>query len=107
MVWTIGISRDRIAYMDYVQFLRQLNIGEARGERHYEIDLSGANYCHPDGMAPLIATIRSLVSRGRRVQVVPPSSLDLGDYFETVGWMAGIMDEPPRRRLGADLVTSH
>lgn len=97
----IAFENDTLTYGDYLHFLRRLGSAESDDVDHYVVDLSRPSFFRPEGMAPLIATIRSLTSRGRRVQLALPED-DLLTYFDSVGWSAALAGEQcPSFRKGS------
>ncbi|KAA3638335.1 MAG: DUF4325 domain-containing protein [Armatimonadetes bacterium] len=104
MSWYIEFSGPKFGYMDYVYFLRQLDSARLSGETRLEVDFGKVTFFYPDGMAPFVATTRHLVNNGWGVGVIPPRQKDLIDYWQTVGWLAGIRDEKAPLGTGSTYV---
>lgn len=85
----IVVTDPSFGYNSYLDCLRRIDSVENAGGSELLIDLFRPTFFYPDGVAPLIATVRSLESSGWRVHVISPSG-DMGDYFETVGWKAAL-----------------
>ena len=90
-------------YREFAQFLNVVN--RVPPGSTLEIDLYDVGFAHPNGMAPLIATIDDLTQQGWHFDVVLPEDQLLDSYFETVGWVAGIEgSEAPAFRRGRSYI---
>jgi anti-sigma regulatory factor (Ser/Thr protein kinase) len=75
-------------YREFAQFLNVVN--HVPPGSSLEVDLYNVGFAHPNGMAPLVATIDDLTKKGWHFDVVLPEDQLLDSYFEIVGWIAGI-----------------
>ncbi|MDP8975657.1 MAG: DUF4325 domain-containing protein [Actinomycetota bacterium] len=102
MTWIIDKHGRYFGYMEFVDVLRRLETGWRRGESDFRIDVTGFHVFYPDGMCPLIATLRHLQAHGRRVHLELPRSTEMYRYWEIAGWIPALEGEPaPAARPGS------
>lgn len=101
MAWVIDKGGRYFGYMEFVDVLRRIEVGWRRGESEFRIDITNFHIFYPDGMCPLIATLRHLESHGRHVHLERPQAPDMYRYWEIAGWIPALDREPaPEPRLG-------
>jgi hypothetical protein len=105
MPTTLKADRHAFGYGDFLDILRGFGVAQRSGETHFVVDISEPGFFYLEGMAPLVAIVRSLVSRGNRIQIALPSDRDMTEYFATVGWTAALTGvEPPGVRSGSTYI---
>ena len=68
-------------YTSYLRFLRDVDVRST--PRELFVDFDGVRFFHPDGMAPLVATIRHLQDDcGWSISAAYPKDPFLQDYFD-------------------------
>jgi len=97
-VFSLPKRRKIFAFSDYVRFCSAIE--RLPDGARILVDLSDLEFAHPDGMAPLVATIRSKYEAGFDIDVAMPTKEFLFQYFEKAGWIEGIQGGAPSRVPG-------
>jgi hypothetical protein len=78
--------------LSFIGLLLQLTPALDGPPGEIEFDMSRPGFFGVSGMVPLISLIRDLYDRGWRVDIVPPMSPSLDQYWDLAGWSEAIRD---------------